>query len=127
MPAKLVKPQSDEHFDPIRCPERNLLSAILERAIADALPSSNLLVPSDSPDVIETTGELSASAWRWILADRTKRAPSMWSFAWVCQHLDLDADILAAALRSMKGKGVKFYRERDARPKASQARRRAVG
>ena len=98
-------------------PERRLLSAILERAIADALPSSQLIAAHG-----ETPEGITESAWSWLRADRS-RAPAVWSFAWVCQHLEFDPGMILAVLEARRKRERPFYRERDARKKASQARR----
>lgn len=67
-------------------PERNLLAAVLARAICDAFGSA------------QCDRHIVRSARQWLFGSLT---PSRaFSFAWVVQHLDLDANQLQHTLRT---------------------------
>ena len=67
-------------------PERNLLAAVLARAICDAFGSA------------QCDRHVVRSARQWLFGALTpKRA---FSFAWVAQHLDLDPIALQGTLRN---------------------------
>ncbi len=67
-------------------PERNLLAAVLARAICDAFGSA------------QCDRHVVRSARQWLFG---KLTPSRaFSFAWVAQHLDLDPIALQQTLRS---------------------------
>ncbi len=70
-------------------PERNLLSAVLARAICDAFGSA------------QCDRHVVRSARQWLFgALDVKRA---FSFAWVAQHLDLEPIALQQTLKSYEG------------------------
>lgn len=70
-------------------PERNLLAAVLARAICDAFGSA------------QCDRHVVRSARQWLFGALT---PSRaFSFAWVAQHLDLDPCALQQTLRSYEG------------------------
>jgi len=67
-------------------PERNLLSAVLARAICDAFGSA------------QCDRHVVRSAKQWLFGKLTPTRA--FSFAWVAQHLDLDPIALQHTLRS---------------------------
>ncbi len=67
-------------------PERNLLSAVLARAICDAFGSA------------QCDRHVVRSARQWLFGALTPTRA--FSFAWVAQHLDLDPIALQTSLRS---------------------------
>lgn len=67
-------------------PERNLLSAVLARAICDAFGSA------------QCDRHVVRSAKQWLFGKLTPTRA--FSFAWVAQHLDLDPVALQQTLRS---------------------------
>ena len=70
-------------------PERNLLSAVLARALCDAFGSA------------QCDRHVVRSARQWLFGSLT---PSRaFSFAWVVQHLDLDPIVIQHTLRSYEG------------------------
>ncbi len=70
-------------------PERNLLAAVLARAICDAFGSA------------QCDRHIVRSARQWLFGVLT---PSRaFSFAWVAQHLDLDPIALQQTLRAYEG------------------------
>lgn len=70
-------------------PERNLLAAVLARAICDAFGSA------------QCDRHIVRSARQWLFGALT---PSRaFSFAWVAQHLDLDPIALQHTLRNYEG------------------------
>ena len=70
-------------------PERNLLAAVLARAICDAFGSA------------QCDRHVVRSARQWLFG---KVTPSRaFSFAWVAQHLDLDPIALQHTLRGYEG------------------------
>lgn len=66
-------------------PERNLLSAVLARAICDAFGSA------------QCDRHIVRSARQWLFGTLTPNRA--FSFAWVAQHLDLDPAALQQTLR----------------------------
>ncbi|MCB0325248.1 MAG: hypothetical protein KDD69_16815 [Bdellovibrionales bacterium] len=67
-------------------PERNLLAAVLARAICDAFGSA------------QCDRHVVRSARQWLFGKLTPTRA--FSFAWVAQHLDLDPIALQGTLRS---------------------------
>lgn len=67
-------------------PERNLLAAVLARAICDAFGSA------------QCDRHIVRSARQWLFGALSPT--SSFSFAWVAQHLDLDPNQLQNTLRS---------------------------
>ena len=70
-------------------PERNLLAAVLARAICDAFGSA------------QCDRHIVRSARQWLFGKLSPSRP--FSFAWVAQHLDLDPIALQHTLRSYEG------------------------
>lgn len=70
-------------------PERNLLAAVLARAICDAFGSA------------QCDRHIVRSARQWLFGILTPTRA--FSFAWVAQHLDLDPVALQHTLRSYEG------------------------
>lgn len=70
-------------------PERNLLSAVLARAICDAFGSA------------QCDRHIVRSARQWLFGALTPTRA--FSFAWVAQHLDLDPIALQQTLKSYEG------------------------
>ncbi len=70
-------------------PERNLLAAVLARAICDAFGSA------------QCDRHVVRSARQWLFGRLTPTRA--FSFAWVVQHLDLDPIALQHTLRSYEG------------------------
>ena len=79
-------------------PERRLLLAVLERAILD-------LVGNDEQEV--------QTAKDWLFGDTEPHTPTEFSFAWVCQQLDLDpshtADLIGKMPRRGKNRVAPWY------------------
>lgn len=67
-------------------PERNLLAAVLSRAICDAFGTAHC------------ERHVVRSARRWIFSQLTPKVP--FSFAWVSIHLDLEPTELQNSLRT---------------------------
>jgi len=70
-------------------PERNLLAAVLARAICDAFGTAHC------------ERHIVRSARQWLFGKLTPKRP--FSFAWVALHLDLDPVALQDSLRSYEG------------------------
>ena len=73
-------------------PERRLLAAMLERAILD-------YVGNDPREVAE--------AETWIFGELSESKLREFSFPWVCQHLDLQAQEIAKIIQEMPKRGSK--------------------
>jgi hypothetical protein len=71
-------------------PERRLLLAILERAILD-------YVGNDAREVQE--------AEEWLFGEVENSRKSQFSFGWLCEQLDLDANKIARHIKSMPRRG----------------------
>jgi hypothetical protein len=71
-------------------PDRNLLMAILERAILD-------YVGNDAKELQD--------AEHWIFADLEEPGFEEFSFPWLCQQLDLDMDKIASQIKAMPKRG----------------------
>lgn len=69
-------------------PERRLLLGILERAILD-------YVGNDKKEVADSTN--------WIFSDES--AETQFSFAWVCNYLDLDPKVISDYIKSFPKRG----------------------
>jgi hypothetical protein len=74
-----------EASSPVK-PERNLLAAVLARAICDAFGTAHC------------ERHVVRSARQWLFGKLTPKKP--FSFAWVALHLDLDPAALQDSLRS---------------------------
>jgi hypothetical protein len=86
--ANRFSPDIDEDLEaqsPVK-PERNLLSAVLARAICDAFGTAHC------------ERHIVRSARQWIFGKMTPKIT--FSFAWVATHLDLDPIALQNTLRS---------------------------
>ena len=85
-------------------PERRLLLAVLERAILD-------YVGNDETEV--------QTAKDWLFGDTEAHTASEFSFAWVCQQLDLDpahtADLIGKMPRRGKNRVAPWYLNREQR------------
>ena len=79
---------SQQSISPVK-PERNLLAAVLARAICDAFGSAQC----DRHEV--------RSARQWLFGQLTPKLP--FSFAWVAIHLDLEPNSLQETLRKYEG------------------------
>ena len=77
-----------EAHSPVK-PERNLLAAVLARAICDAFGTAHC------------ERHIVRSARQWLFGKLTPKRP--FSFAWVAMHLDLDPIQLQDSLRSYEG------------------------
>lgn len=71
-------------------PERNLLMAILERAILDYV--------GNDPKEIEEAAE-------WLFEDLSQTNYDQFSFPWLCQQLDLDPYKIAGKVKAMPKRG----------------------
>jgi hypothetical protein len=80
--------ESQQSPSPVK-PERNLLAAVLARAICDAFGSAQC----DRHEV--------RSARQWLFGQLTPKLP--FSFAWVAIHLDLEPNSLQDTLRKYEG------------------------
>lgn len=90
----LTDVDADEVFGPRNetgTPERNLLVAILTRAILD-------FVGNEKKEI--------EAAEDWIFGEITSSHPvTPYSFRWVCQHLDLDYTNIAKKIKAMPKRG----------------------
>lgn len=77
-----------ENSSPVK-PERNLLAAVLARAICDAFGTAHC------------ERHVVRSARQWLFGKLTPKKP--FSFAWVALHLDLDPLSLQHSLRGYEG------------------------
>ncbi|RMG41510.1 MAG: hypothetical protein D6719_08465 [Candidatus Dadabacteria bacterium] len=77
--------EDNEAQSPVK-PERNLLAAVLARAICDAFGTAHC------------ERHVVRSARQWLFGKLTPKTP--FSFAWVALHLDLDPVSLQDSLRS---------------------------
>lgn len=90
--ANRFAPEREEDFEahsPVK-PERNLLAAVLARAICDAFGTAHC------------ERHIVRSARQWLFGKLTPKRP--FSFAWVCLHLDLDPISLQDSLRMYEHK-----------------------
>ncbi len=78
-----------EASSPVK-PERNLLAAVLARAICDAFGTAHC------------ERHIVRSARQWLFGKLTPKRP--FSFAWVALHLDLDPISLQDSLRGYESK-----------------------
>jgi hypothetical protein len=86
--AYKFSPERDEEVDnksPVK-PERNLLAAVLARAICDAFGTAHC------------ERHIVRSARQWLFGKLNSK--EVFSFAWVAVHLDLDPVSLQRSLRS---------------------------
>jgi hypothetical protein len=79
---------SSEAYSPVK-PERNLLAAVLARAICDAFGTAHC------------ERHIVRSARQWLFGKLTPK--KSFSFAWVALHLDLDPISLQESLRHYEG------------------------
>mgnify|MGYP000072158029 CR=1 FL=1 len=77
--------EDNESYSPVK-PERNLLAAVLARAICDAFGTAHC------------ERHIVRSARQWLFGKLTPKRP--FSFAWVAIHLDLEPVPLQESLRS---------------------------
>ena len=77
--------EDTEAYSPVKA-ERNLLAAVLARAICDAFGTAHC------------ERHIVRSARQWLFGKLTPKRP--FSFAWVALHLDLDPLSLQASLRT---------------------------
>ncbi|MBX7136945.1 MAG: hypothetical protein K1X83_03100 [Oligoflexia bacterium] len=85
-------PEREEDFEahsPVK-PERNLLAAVLARAICDAFGTAHC------------ERHIVRSARQWLFGKLTPKKP--FSFAWVALHLDLEPLALQQSLREYESK-----------------------
>lgn len=80
----LPEDDNSEASSPVK-PERNLLAAVLARAICDAFGTAHC------------ERHVVRSARRWLFGGLTPTVP--FSFAWVAIHLDLDPKMLRDSLK----------------------------
>ncbi|NBW42181.1 hypothetical protein EBR25_14510 [bacterium] len=72
-------------------PERNLLMAVLERAILD-------FVGNDKKEA--------SHAEEWLFGDEVQdKIHSPFTFSWICQQLDLDEKFISQTVKSMPKRG----------------------
>ncbi|MBN8549197.1 MAG: hypothetical protein J0M12_07790 [Deltaproteobacteria bacterium] len=81
--------EDNEASSPVK-PERNLLAAVLARAICDAFGTAHC------------ERHVVRSARQWLFGKLTPKRP--FSFAWVAIHLDLDPISLQDSLRGYENK-----------------------
>jgi hypothetical protein len=89
--AKRFSPEREEDLEsssPVKA-ERNLLAAVLARAICDAFGTAHC------------ERHIVRSARQWLFGRLTPKKP--FSFAWVALHLDLDPISLQDNLRTYEG------------------------
>ncbi|MCB0317350.1 MAG: hypothetical protein KDD56_01240 [Bdellovibrionales bacterium] len=80
--------EDSEAHSPVK-PERNLLAAVLARAICDAFGTA------------QCERHVVRSARQWLFGKLTPKKP--FSFAWVALHLDLEPAALQRSLRGYEG------------------------
>lgn len=94
MKSLMVDIDADEIFGPVNLtgtPERNLLMAVLVRAILDYV--------GNEEKEVETATE-------WLFDDLESAQPyTPYSFSWICEQLDLDREQVAAKVRAMPKRG----------------------
>ena len=89
--ASKFSPEGDddsEAYSPVK-PERNLLAAVLARAICDAFGTAHC------------ERHVVRSARQWLFGKLTPK--DSFSFAWVALHLDLEPSTLQDSLRQYEG------------------------
>lgn len=79
--------------------ERQLIAAMIERAIADALPVTRMLQHEKR------------DALNWI-SKKLESNPRIFSFQWACQALDLDPKALKDAILEKHKRNEVFYRDK---------------
>lgn len=89
--------------DPL-LPEKRLLVAILERAIADALYSTGRLTHEGDAARYEKEG------FDFITIYTPMANPRAFSYQWICHELDLDPQVITALVIKAKEGRVKFIR-----------------
>ncbi|MBX7143138.1 MAG: hypothetical protein K1X79_01680 [Oligoflexia bacterium] len=92
LPGNRFSPEREddnEASSPVK-PERNLLAAVLARAICDAFGTAHC------------ERHVVRSARQWLFGKLTPKKP--FSFAWVALHLDLDPISLQQSLRGYESK-----------------------
>ncbi len=90
--ANRFSPEREEDYEshsPVK-PERNLLAAVLARAICDAFGTAHC------------ERHIVRSARQWLFGKLTPKSP--FSFAWVALYLDLEPVALQESLRSYESK-----------------------
>jgi hypothetical protein len=90
--ANRFSPEREEDYEshsPVK-PERNLLAAVLARAICDAFGTAHC------------ERHIVRSARQWLFGKLTPKRP--FSFAWVALYLDLEPVALQESLRSYESK-----------------------
>src|SRR5262245_7837020 len=89
--TKFSPEREEEHeaLSPVK-PERNLLAAVLARAICDAFGTAHC------------ERHIVRSARQWLFGKLTPK--KAFSFAWVALHLDLEPGSLQDSLRTYEGK-----------------------
>ena len=90
--ASRFSPEREEDYEshsPVK-PERNLLAAVLARAICDAFGTAHC------------ERHIVRSARQWLFGKLTPKSP--FSFAWVALYLDLEPVALQESLRSYESK-----------------------
>jgi hypothetical protein len=85
---KFMPEEDTEASSPVK-PERNLLAAVLARAICDAFGTAHC------------ERHVVRSARQWLFGKLAPKRP--FSFAWVALHLDLDPISLQDSLRHYEG------------------------
>ena len=85
---KFLPEDEAEASSPVK-PERNLLAAVLARAICDAFGTAHC------------ERHVVRSARQWLFGKLTAKVP--FSFAWVALHLDLEPSSLQASLKDYEG------------------------
>lgn len=91
-------------------PEKRLLIAWLERALADALYSvGRMPAKSSMRDSIKASKKWSNNAICWIL-EKPDIDSFNGSFEWVCLHLDLDCNEIRKKVINARIKKIRFIR-----------------
>ncbi len=85
--------EDNEAYSPVK-PERNLLAAVLARAICDAFGTAHC------------ERHVVRSARQWLFGKLTPKKP--FSFSWVCLHLDLEPISLQDSLRTYESEPEKI-------------------
>jgi len=94
-----LNPEYDLALDDVQ-PERHLLAAMLQRAIADVLSS------------IPIERHIQREALGWVMRKSKDNRLRKFSFEWVCQALDIDSDTLRSSILEHYNSKVPFFMDK---------------
>ena len=85
----------------VSCPEKELLLAIVSRAIRDAYVETNWQFV-ESP---QERGSIKRSALEWLHS----RQEDEWSFIWICSHFDIEPELFIQTLKKKLKIGYRIF------------------